>query len=87
MMRKQENKRNEKKNLASLMNMDTKTFSKILASRIQQYKGILCHDQVGFITSIQLSSVQSLSRVRLFATPWTAALTPRACPNLCPSSW
>ena len=25
------------------------------------------------VVSVQLSSVQSLSRVRLFATPWTAA--------------
>ena len=71
----------------SLMNIDAKIFSKILASRIQQYKGIICHDQVGFIISIQFSSVQSLSCVRLFVTPWTAALTPRACPNPCPSSW
>ena len=71
----------------SLMNIDAKIFSKILASRIQQYKGIICHDQVGFITSIQFSSVQSRSCVQLFVTPWTAALTPRACPNPCPSSW
>ena len=40
-----------------------------------------------------LSSVQSLSRVWLFATPWTAACqsslsitTPKPCSNLCPSS-
>ena len=39
-------------------------------------------------------SVQSLSHVRLFVTPWTAACqaslsspTPRACSNSCPSSW
>ena len=39
-------------------------------------------------------SVQSLSRVRLFVTPWTAARqaslsspTPRACSNSCSSSW
>ena len=43
---------------------------------------------------ILISSVQSLSRVHLFATPWTAAhqaslssLTPGACSDLCPSSW
>ena len=41
----------------------------------------------------QFSSVQLLSHVRLFATPWTAACqascpspTPRAYSNLCPSS-
>ena len=41
----------------------------------------------------QFSSVQLLSHVRLFATPWTAAhqasrpsLTPRACSNSCLSS-
>ena len=39
------------------------------------------------------SSVQSLSRVQLFATPWTAACqacpspTPKAYSNSCPSSW
>ena len=40
------------------------------------------------------NSVQSLSCVWLFATPWTAACqascpspTPRACPNSCLSSW
>ena len=38
-----------------------------------------------------ISSVQLLSRVRLFVTPWTAALpcaspTPGACSNSCPSS-
>ena len=42
----------------------------------------------------QSSSVQLLSHVRLFATPWTAACrppcpspTPRAYSNSCPSSW
>ena len=40
-----------------------------------------------------LSSVESLGRVRLFATPWTAArhaslsITPGAYSNSCPSSW
>ena len=34
MMRKQENKRNEKKNLASLMNMDTKFLYKIAGNHI-----------------------------------------------------
>ena len=45
-------------------------------------------------TKIQFSSVQTLSRVQLFATPWTAACrtsfqssTPRVCSNSCPSSW
>ena len=43
--------------------------------------------------AIQFSSVQSLSHVRLFVTPWSAharpprpSLTPRACLNSCPSS-
>ena len=42
---------------------------------------------------VQISSVQSLSHVRLFATSWTAAHqaslsspTPRACSNSCPLS-
>ena len=42
----------------------------------------------------QFSSVQSLSHVRLFATPWTAALqdslsiaTPGVYSNSCPLSW
>ena len=41
-----------------------------------------------------VSSVQSLSRVWLFATPWAAACqvslsitNPQACPNSCPLSW
>ena len=45
------------------------------------------------IMPIHFSSVQSLSRVRLFATPWTAARrppcpspTPGVHPNPCPSS-
>ena len=43
---------------------------------------------------VEISSVQSLSHVWLFATPWTAARqtsfqssTPRVCSNSCPSSW
>ena len=47
----------------------------------------------GFLTT-QFSSIQSLSRVWLFATPWTAARqtsrpspTPGAYPNSCPLSW
>ena len=42
----------------------------------------------------QCSWVQSVSHVRLFATPWTTARrlpcpspTPRACSNSCPSNW
>ena len=43
--------------------------------------------------TFQFSSIQSLSCVRLFATPWTAAYqnslspTPRVYPNSCPLSW
>ena len=39
----------------------------------------------------RFSSVQSLSHVQLFATPWITAAcpspTPRVYPNSCPSSW
>ena len=45
------------------------------------------------LTPVRISSVQSLSRVQLFATPWTAAhqaslsiTTTGACSNSCPSS-
>ena len=44
--------------------------------------------------SIQFSSIQSLSRVRLFVNPWTQhprphcpSPTPGVYPNSCPSSW
>ena len=40
----------------------------------------------GFFTTWAISSVQSLSRVWLFATPWTAALSPEVCSNSCPLS-
>ena len=46
------------------------------------------------LSSYHLGSVQSLSRVRLFATPWTTArqaslsiTNSRSVPNLCPLSW
>ena len=45
-------------------------------------------------SKLGISSVQSLSRVQLFATPWTAACqaslsipTPRVYSNSCPLSW
>ena len=55
-MRKQENKRNEKKNLASLMNMDTKFLYKIAGNQIQQHtkKRATGHDHVGFVPGIQV---------------------------------
>ena len=50
--------------------------------------------QENYVLSVQFSSVQSLSCVWLYATPWTAARqascpspTPRTCSDSCPSSW
>ena len=56
--------------------------------------GLNANDAASYLNDLELTSllmhisVQSLSRVRLFATPWTAALqaslsspTPRAYPN------
>ena len=42
-----------------------------------------CHNFTDEKTDIQFSSVQSLSRVRLFATPWMAAARP-PCPSPTP---
>ena len=64
-------------------NWGTEEFSKSSVPRLG-----LCDQNI-------TSSVQSLSSARLFATPWTTAYqasvgpspTPRACSNLCPSSW
>ena len=47
--------------------------------------------QVSFYREIKSSSVQSVSHVQLFATPWTAAQQASVSitnpPNSCPSSW
>ena len=54
--------------------------------------GLSCFSQGSWRGCLAISSVQSLSRVPLFVTPWTAAWqascplpTPRACSNSCPS--
>ena len=56
--------------------------------------GLLHCSQILYQLSYQFSSVQSVSHVQLFVTPWTAALqaslsitTPRACSNSYPLSW
>ena len=71
--------RNEQKTL-------TNTSSKIHRWKISIWKDVQYH--------MSFSSVQSLSRVLLFATPWIAAPqaslsipTPRVYSNSCPSSW
>ena len=71
--------RNEQKTL-------TDTSSKIHRRKISIWKDVQHH--------MSFSSVQSLSRVRLFATPWITARqaslsipTPRVYSNSCPSSW
>ena len=61
--------------------------------------GLNASDAASYLNDLELTSllmhisVQSLSRVRLFAAPWTAAHqaslsspTPRAYPNSCPWS-
>ena len=59
------------------------------ADRLSMHRGELELDKQG--SSVQFSSVQSLSRVRLFATPWTAharlpylSPAPGAYSNSCP---
>ena len=56
--------------------------------------GFSTTESPGKLCTLAFTSVQSLSPVRLFATPWTAACqaslsipTPGACLNSCQSSW
>ena len=69
-----------------------------LTTHNEQFRYRLCKHYSFYFRSVfsknQFSSVQSLSRVRFFATPWTAAcrppcpsLTPGVHPNPCPVSW
>ena len=59
------------------------------------FLNMFARPQMTFQDSVQFSSVQSLSRVRLFATPWTSArqaslsiTNSRSYPNPCPlSQW
>ena len=48
-------------------------FGEIIPPNIRTDKVELVSKQVVLITSVQFSSVQSLSRVRLFVTPWITA--------------
>ena len=70
----------------TLISHASKVMLKILQARLQQYvncklpdvqagfgKGRGPRDQIANIRQAPFSSVQSLSRVRLFATPWNAA--------------
>ena len=53
-------------------------------------KGGMIWENSNWNMYIQFSSVQLLSHVQLFVTPWTASLSitnPEACSNSCPLSW
>ena len=65
-----------------------------LAAERKLHRSILLITKVAKAKNSQFSSVQSLNRVRLFATPWTAVCqaslsitTPGVYSSSCPSSW
>ena len=67
-----------------------RTFVNKVMSMLFNIDPVAC---ISFLELLQFSSVQLLSRVRLFATPWLQhtrppwpSPTPRACSNPCPSN-
>ena len=75
-----------------VLTQEAVTVDEICASKFRRPWGVQkVKGQSLMVSDLPLSSVQSLSHVQLFATPWTAARqascplpSPRACSNSCP---